>query len=164
MKPVQKRQRASARCLSIYRYFYFRDNVAYFFFIYSFYPFLLTIFAFLGISLKIQLCDKIPSNIMAYLQLSCRRWVRCRRILATPWEEASSAQTENIKNAYRRPRKAELKGLPVCLTSWIGIFFKANKIKAVLSWHEQMVFKFLACLVLEKNQYEGFACLFENIY
>ncbi len=34
----------------------------------------------------------------------------------------------------------------------------------LLSWHAQMVFKFLACLVLEKNQYEVFACFFENTY
>jgi hypothetical protein len=46
----------------------------------------------------------------------------------------------------------------------LNIFFKAYKIKSVLYCHAQMVIKFLACLVLEKNQYEVFACFFENTY
>ncbi len=37
-------------------------------------------------------------------------------------------------------------------------FLKAYKIKSVLSLHAQMVFKFVACLVLDINQNEVFAC------
>jgi hypothetical protein len=45
----------------------------------------------------------------------------------------------------------------------------AYEIKSVLSVtklsvHAQMVFKFLACLVQEKNEYEVFDSFFENIY
>jgi hypothetical protein len=39
------------------------------------------------------------------------------------------------------------------------IFFKEYKLNKVLSLHEQMVFKFLACRVQEKNKYKDSACL-----
>ncbi len=41
-------------------------------------------------------------------------------------------------------------------------FLKAYKIQSVLSLHGQVVFKFLACLVLEKKQNE--VSFFENTY
>ncbi len=47
------------------------------------------------------------------------------------------------------------------VNSWI--FLKAHKIKSILCWHAQVVL-ILACLVLEKNQYEVFAQVFENTY
>jgi hypothetical protein len=36
----------------------------------------------------------------------------------------------------------------------VKYFFKTYNFKSVLSVHAQMVFKFLACLVQEKNEYE----------
>jgi hypothetical protein len=41
-------------------------------------------------------------------------------------------------------------------------FLNANKIKSVFSWHTQMIFKFLACLVIEKNQHKVFVENCEN--
>ncbi len=43
-------------------------------------------------------------------------------------------------------------------------FLTAYKIKSILSLHAQMVFKFLACLFLQKNQNKVFAFFFENTY
>jgi hypothetical protein len=40
----------------------------------------------------------------------------------------------------------------------------AYKTKSVHSVHEQMVLKFLACLVQEKSNYKVFACSFETRY
>ncbi len=50
------------------------------------------------------------------------------------------------------------------IMSPVEYFLNAYNIKSVLSLHAQMVFEFLACLVLEKNKYVVFVCLFENTY
>ncbi len=59
------------------------------------------------------------------------------------------------KLVYEVGRCMTLKGL----CHQLNIFLKSYKIKSVLSF-----FTFLACLVLEKNQFEGFSCFSENAY
>ncbi len=54
----------------------------------------------------------------------------------------------------KRYKKIELKGI----MSPVEYFFKYT-IKSVLS--VPMVFKFIACLVHEENEYEVFSCLFD---
>jgi hypothetical protein len=56
--------------------------------------------------------------------------------------------------------KAVVKGI---MPSVEYFFLKAYTIKSVLSVHTQMVFKFLACLVQEKNEYEVFACSLKSL-
>ncbi len=45
-----------------------------------------------------------------------------------------------------------------------NIFVKAYKIKSVVSVYAQIVFKLLACIIEEKNNYKISACFLENIY
>jgi hypothetical protein len=69
----------------------------------------------------------------------------------------------NTKNAIFQDHDSEekfktLKGL----CHQLNIFLDAHAIKSVLSVHAQMVFKFLACLVQEKNYFEVFDSFFEK--
>ncbi len=45
----------------------------------------------------------------------------------------------------------------------MNIFWNAYKMKSVLSVHAQIVFKFLACPVQDKNKFKFSACFFETL-
>ncbi len=46
----------------------------------------------------------------------------------------------------------------------MNIYLKAYNILGVLYVYGPLIYKFLECLVNEKNKYEYFACFYENPY
>ncbi len=77
------------------------------------------------------------------------------------WERGAGGRRSGCHGQGKvRPISGTGPGLRAIMSP-VEYFLTAYTIKSVLSVHALMVYKFIACLVQEENQYEVFDCFFE---